>query len=92
VNGDQKMDQSTIVAYPPLNGLSPRAIHKDLMETLRPDAGVSSLVTHDLREACDLPSDQGTPSVEDDRGIDEADQAILFALDDNSFASVRQPS
>jgi hypothetical protein len=83
------MEQLTIVAYLTLKGLSPRAIHRDLMDTFGSDAAASSLLTHSLREACYLLSDQDILSVEDGRGIDEADQAILFALDENSFSSVR---
>jgi hypothetical protein len=86
------VDQRTIVAYLALKGLSPRAIHKDLMDTLGPDAVTGSRVTRDLREACYLPSDQDTPSVEDDKRIDKADQAILFGLDENPFASLPQLS
>jgi hypothetical protein len=86
------MDQCTIVVHMALKELSPGAIHKDLMDTLGLDAVVDSSLTRYLREGWYLPSDQGTPSVEDDRDIDEADQAILFTLDQNPFASVRQLS
>jgi hypothetical protein len=55
-----------MVAYLALKGLSLRAIQTDLMDTLGSDAGADSFVRHCLREACYLPSDQGTPSVEDD--------------------------
>jgi hypothetical protein len=62
------------------------------MDTLGLDAVAYSSLTRSRREGWYLPSDQGTPSVEDDRDIDEADQAILFTLNENQFASVRQLS
>jgi hypothetical protein len=83
------MDQPTIVAYLALRGLSGREIHKDLMDTLGHDAMAYSPVTRSLRQACCLPSDEETPSVKDHRGVHEANQAILFALDDNSCMSMR---
>jgi hypothetical protein len=86
------MEQRTIVAYLALKGSSPRAIHKNLMDTLGPDALTYSLLTCSLRKAYSLPRDQDTPSVEGDRDIDEADQAFLFALDENPFSSVQQLS
>jgi ABC-type nitrate/sulfonate/bicarbonate transport system ATPase subunit len=67
------MDECMIVAYLALNWLSPYAIYKHLIDTLRSNAVAYSFVTHSLREACYLPSDQVIPSVEDDRSIDEAD-------------------
>jgi RNAse (barnase) inhibitor barstar len=81
-----------IVADLALKGLSPGAIHKDLMDILGPDAVASSSVTSYLREASCLPSDRDTPSVEGQRGIDEGDQAIMFALDEDTFASIWQLS
>jgi hypothetical protein len=86
------MDQRMFVVYMAPKELLPHAIHKDFMGTLGIDAMTYSSVKHSLREACCLPSDQDTPSVEDPRSIDEADQAILFTLDENAFASVRQLS
>jgi hypothetical protein len=55
VNDDQKLDQRTIVACLALKGLSPREIHKDLLDTLGHDAVASSSVMGDLREASYLP-------------------------------------
>jgi hypothetical protein len=92
VHDDQKIDQPMIAASLAFKGLSPSAIHKDFMSVLGHDAMAYSSVTSLIREACSLPSDQDTSSVEDQKGIDEADQAIMFALDENTFASVWQLS
>jgi hypothetical protein len=83
------MDRPTIVACLALRGLSGRAIHKDLMDMLGPDAMAYSPVTRSLREGCCLPLDEETSSVEDNGGVHEADQAILFAPDENSCLSMR---
>jgi hypothetical protein len=86
------MDQRTIVAYLALRGLWGRSIHNDLRDTLGPDAMASRPVTRSLREACCLPSDEEPPSVEDDRGVHEGNQVILFALNENSRMSMRELS
>jgi hypothetical protein len=82
------MDQRTIVACLALKGLSPRAIHKDLMDTPWPDAAAYSSVRHYFRDACCLPSVQRTRSVEVDRGINEANQAWhdIVTLDESWFS------
>jgi hypothetical protein len=77
-----------IVASLAFKRVSPSAIHKDFMSVLGYDAMAYSSVTSPLCEACSLPSDQDTSSVEDQKSIDEADQAILFTLNENPFASV----
>jgi hypothetical protein len=62
-----------IVAYPPLKGLSARAIHEDLTTTLGRDAVPYSLVTRYLREGQLLPSSQGIPSAGLYKNIDDTD-------------------
>jgi hypothetical protein len=84
------MDEGTILAYLALKRLLPHAIHRDLLDTLRHNAVESTSLTHYLREACHLHSEQRSPSIENDRGINKSDQAILFALDETRFASARQ--
>jgi hypothetical protein len=52
----------------------------------------SSSVTHDLREARFPPSRPEPLPVNVQRDLDDSDQAILAALGDSLFASVRQLS
>jgi hypothetical protein len=86
------MEQRMIVAYLDLKGMSARAIHTDLVATLRSNAVACSSVARYLREARCLPSREEAPAVEIEREVDDADRAILFALGENPFASVRQLS
>jgi histone-lysine N-methyltransferase SETMAR len=86
------MDQRMIVAYLALKRLSARAIHEDLTATLGRDAMAYSTVARYLHDAHCSPLHQTTLSVDVPRSLDDSDQAILSALDENPFASVRQLS
>jgi hypothetical protein len=86
------MGQRMIVAYPVLKGPSARAIHKDLTATLGRIAVAYSSVTRHLREAHVLSSSQDAASADAHSGIDNANQALLSALNKNQFASLRQLS
>jgi hypothetical protein len=86
------MTQRLIVAYLSLRGISPREIHDDIVATLGRDAMSYSSVTRYLREA-QLPPSKPEPHPADvQRDLDDSDQAILSALEDSPFASVRQLS
>jgi hypothetical protein len=76
-----------IVAYLALKGLSAREIQEDLTATLGPHPVAYSQVRGYL-----LPSSQDAPSAEVRRRFDDADQALLSALDENPFAFVRDLS
>jgi hypothetical protein len=86
------MDQRTIVASLALKGLSARSIHQDLVATLGGDAMAYSTVARYIHdEHCSPPSQTAAPiAVSSD--LDDSDEAILSALDENPFASVHQLS
>jgi hypothetical protein len=86
------MEQRMIVAYLDLKGISARTIHTDLVATLWSNAVAYSSVTRHLREARRLPFRTEAPPIEIERMVDDADRAILFALGENPFASMRQLS
>jgi hypothetical protein len=88
------MTQRPIVAYLSLKGMSAREVHDDIVATIGPDAVPYSSVTRYLREARFPPSKPGhhPADVQRDRDLDDSDQAILAALEDSPFASVRQLS
>jgi hypothetical protein len=92
VKTDQAMDQRVIVAYLALKRLSARAIHYDLITTLGLDTVTYSTVARYLHNAYCSSSSLGTASIEVQRGLDDSDQAIMSALEENPFASVRQLS
>jgi hypothetical protein len=86
------MTQRLIVAYLSLKGMLAREIHDDIVATLGPDAVSYSSVTRYLCEAR-FPLSKPEPHPADvQRDLDDSDQAILTALEDNPFASVRQLS
>jgi hypothetical protein len=67
-------------------------IHDDIVATLGPDAVSYSSVTRYLREAR-FPTSKPEPYPTDvQRDLDDSDRAILAALEDRPFASVRQLS
>jgi hypothetical protein len=72
--------------------MSAREIHDDIVATLGPDGVSYSSVTRYLREARFPPSKPEPHPVEAQRDFDDSDSAILAALEDSPFASVRQPS
>jgi hypothetical protein len=86
------MDQRTIVAYLELKGLSPRSIHQDLVATLGGGAMADSTVARYIHDAHCSPSSQMAAPIAVPSGLDDSDEAILSALDENPFASVRQLS
>jgi hypothetical protein len=83
------MTQRPIVAYLSLKGMSTREIHDDIVATLGPDAVLYSSVTRYLREARFPPSKPEPHPIDVQRDLDDSDQVILAALEDNPFASVR---
>jgi hypothetical protein len=88
----QKITQRPIVVYLSLRGMSAREIHDDIVGSLVPDAVSYSSVTRYLREARFLLSIPELHPADVQRDLDDSDQDILTALEDNPFASVRQPS
>jgi histone-lysine N-methyltransferase SETMAR len=84
------MDQPTIAIYLERKGLSARAIHQDLVATLGQDAVADSTVTRYLREIRFHPSTKAKASIEIPQVPDDSDEAILAALREAPFASVRQ--
>jgi hypothetical protein len=86
------MDQRTIVAYLALKELSARSIHQDLVAALGGDAMAYSTVTRYIHDAHCSPSSQTAAPIAVPSGLDDSDEAIVSALDENPFASVRQLS
>jgi hypothetical protein len=86
------MTQRPIVAYLSLKGISAREIHDDIVATFGPDAVSSSSVIRYLREARFPPSKLEPHPADVQRDLDDSDQAILSALEDSPFASVRRLS
>jgi hypothetical protein len=84
------MMQRPIVTYLPLKGMSACEIHDDIVATLGPDAVLCSSVTSYLREARFPPSKSESHPADVQRDLNDSDHAILAALEDSSFASVRQ--
>jgi hypothetical protein len=84
------MTQRPIAAYFSLKRMSAREIHDNIVATLGPDAVSYSLVTCYLREARFPPSKSEPHRADLQRDLDDSDQAILAALEDTPFASVRQ--
>jgi hypothetical protein len=92
VKAHQKMTQRPIVAELSLKGMSAREIHDDIIAILGSDAVSSSSVTRYLCEARFPPSKPEPHPAEVQRDLDDSNQAILAALEDSPFASVRQLS
>jgi hypothetical protein len=88
----KKMEQRSIVLYLARKGLSPLAIHDDLVTTLAEDAVSYSSVTRYLRDAVSASSNPPTPLPEPKAQFDDCDQAILLALTEHPFESVRESS
>jgi hypothetical protein len=88
----QKMTQRPILAYFSVKGMSAREIHDDIVATLGPDAVSSSSVTRYLGKARFPPSKPELHPADVQRDLDDSDQAILAALEDSPFASMRQLS
>jgi hypothetical protein len=84
------MTQCLIIAYLSLKGMSARDIHDDIVATLGPDVVPYSSVTRYLHEARFPPSKPEPHPADVQKDIDHSNQAILAALEDSLFASVRQ--
>jgi hypothetical protein len=86
------MDQRSIVRYLARKGLTATEIYNDLVVTLGPNAKRCSSVTRFLRQAkFPLPNPPTTFS-EENPALDDSKEAILLALTEQPFASVRQLS
>jgi hypothetical protein len=86
------MTQRPIVADLSLKGMSAREIHDDIVASIGPDAVSYCSVTRYLYEARFPPSKPEPHPGDVQRDLDDSDQAILAALEDSPFASVRQLS
>jgi hypothetical protein len=86
------MTQRPIVAYLSLKRMSAHAIHNDIGATLGSDALSYSSITRYFREARFPPSKPEPHPANVQRDLDDSDQAILTALEDSPFASLRQLS
>jgi hypothetical protein len=77
----KKMEQRSIVLYLARKGLSPLAIHDDLVTTLGTDADAVSysLVTCYLRAAVFTSSNPPTPLPEPEALFDDCDHAIMIS-------------
>jgi hypothetical protein len=88
--GMNEMGQRSGVLVPRLKGLSKKAIHHDFVGVLKENAASYSNATRSCREAIlDLNSEEASSSPKDD-GLDAVSEAILLALSDEIFSSVRQ--
>jgi hypothetical protein len=86
------MEQKTIVFYLRMKGMSLDAIHEDLVRTLGTDAVTSSTVTKYARSAKFSPTKDrplSEPPVVESSLVDDA---ILAALVDYPFSSMRELS
>jgi hypothetical protein len=86
------MDQRSIVLYLNRKGLMARVIHDDLVAMLGEEAIAYSTVTKYLCEAQTRPDDATPLPEEISTHIDDSDEAILGALEELPFSSVRQLS
>jgi hypothetical protein len=84
------MDQRSIVVWFAMKGLNAMAIYRELRVTLGPEAVSYPSVTGDLCAAKSSLPILPPPFSHSDLQADESDTAILLALDEQSFASVRQ--
>jgi hypothetical protein len=86
------MDQKSIVLYLYMNGMALDAIHEDLVRMLEENAIAYSTVTKYVR-SIRFPPKQDAPSAEPmPVETSPVDQAILTALADYPFSSVRELS
>jgi hypothetical protein len=86
------MDQRSIVLCLNRKGLMAQVIHDDLVATLGDEASAYNTVTNYLRAARIIPRDATQFSAVTSYHIDESDEAILRALEELPFSSVRQLS
>jgi hypothetical protein len=86
------MDQKPIVLYPRMKGMSLDAIHNNLVRTLGKDAVAYSTVTEYARSAQFSGRTEATPPEPPDVKRSPVDEAILAALAEFPFSSVRELS
>jgi hypothetical protein len=86
------MDQKGIVLYLHMRGMLLDAIQEDLMRALGENAAAYSTVTKYGRSEKFPPENDGSPSEPSIVEPDPVDQAILTALADCPFSSVRELS
>jgi hypothetical protein len=83
------MDQQLIVLYLSRKGLSALAIHDDLVATLGAETVSYPSVTRCLREAIFASSNPSDPLHPPEHQLDDSDDAVLRALADQPFTSIR---
>jgi hypothetical protein len=86
------MDQKTIVLYLRMNGMSPDAIHEDLVRTLGTDAVTYTTVTKYARSGKFFPKKDRPSSEPTIVESSPADDSIFAALADYPFSSIRELS
>jgi hypothetical protein len=84
-----KVNQREVVEYLHRKGPKPKAIYVDLVGTLGAEAVSHSTVTRWLRETRFTSNTQGLMFSESETHRDECDEAILSALQEYPFSSVR---
>jgi AraC-like DNA-binding protein len=84
------MDQRLIAFYLVKKDLSATAIHRDLEEALGPEAVAHSTVTMYLRTLSFRGKTEDEEIGDQDQPLDKVDEAILKALADEPFPSVRE--
>jgi hypothetical protein len=90
--GMDQMEQRSVVFSLSLNGLSKKAIHHEFVAVLQENAFSESNVTIFCEEVVECVNSEEASSSPKDDGLDETNEAILLALSDEPFASVRQIS
>jgi hypothetical protein len=83
------MDQRSVVLYLARKELAAVAIYENLVATLGAKATSYPSVTRYFREAKFVTSNPEVTFSEPIREDDDCDQAILLALDEQPFASIR---
>jgi hypothetical protein len=86
------MDQQSIALHLSRKGLSAVAIHYDFVATLGAETVSYQSVAGYLREAIFASSNPPDPLPPPKHQLDDSDQAILLALADQPFASIRELS
>jgi hypothetical protein len=86
------MDQKPIILYLRMKGMALDAIHDDLVPTLGKDAVAYSTVTKYARSAQFSGRKEATPPEAPDVERSPVDEAILTALAEFPFSSVRELS
>jgi hypothetical protein len=86
------MDQKSIAMYLNRKGCTAQVIHDDLVAILGEEAIAYSTVRKYLREAQTAPDDASALFDELSPHMDDSDEAILSALEELSFSSVRKLS